>query len=335
MLIFVANKDSQLIMESLKTEQSFVCRHPEGQLIYLAEHLSLPASLNPHRQAIEILDKHDDYPLVAKRNIAHEVKIGDVTLGDGKLQLIAGPCSVESEDQLIETAKQLNKLGIKFMRGGAYKPRTSPYSFQGLGHDGLKLMQDVAKMHDLHAIVELMDVRLLDTFLEAGVSAIQIGSRNMQNYDLLKAVGRTKIPVILKRGLAATIKEWLLAAEYIAAQGNSQIILCERGVRSFEPSYRNMLDITAIPVAKKETHLPVIVDPSHAAGRTDLVAPLAKAAVAAGADGLLIEIHPQPSKALSDKDQALSFNEFEELVRDLKLINRAPHASEGSDELEK
>lgn len=317
MLIFVETNHVQAVQESLKAEQRFVCQHPEGTLVYLPEHTTLPPALNAHTHAFEVLPKHSEYPFVAKRNVAHEVKIGDVTLGTGDIQLIAGPCSVETEKQLSQTAHYLQSLGIKLLRGGAFKPRTSPYAFQGLGHDGLTLMQSVAKQHGLHTVTELMDVRLLDTFLEAGVGALQIGSRNMQNYALLKAVGQTQTPVVLKRGLAATIKEWLLAAEYIAAQGNSQIILCERGIRSFEPSYRNMLDITAIPVAKKETHLPVIVDPSHAAGRAELIAPLAKAAIAAGADGLLIEIHPNPEEALSDKAQALDFEAFGALVESL------------------
>jgi 3-deoxy-7-phosphoheptulonate synthase len=314
MLIFI-KQNHVAALDCLRQDTSFICQHPDGKIVFLPEHVELPEVLNAHAHAIEILPKHEDYPFVAKRNVANTVKIADVTFGDGQVQWIAGPCSIEGKPQLSQIAEFLSSHKINLLRGGAFKPRTSPYSFQGLGLEGLQVMQDVAKQYGMQTVTELMDVRLLDTFLEADVAAIQIGSRNMQNYDLLRAVGQAQVPVILKRGLAATIKEWLLAAEYIAATGNSQIILCERGIRSFEPSYRNMLDITAIPVAKKETHLPVIVDPSHAAGRAELIPPLVKAAIAAGADGILVEVHPNPAEALSDKEQALDFESFASLLR--------------------
>ncbi|MDY6992486.1 MAG: 3-deoxy-7-phosphoheptulonate synthase, partial [Pseudomonadota bacterium] len=211
----------------------------------------------------------------------------------------------------------------RLMRGGAFKPRTSPYTFQGKGIEGLTWFRQAADKYQLPIVTELMDVRMLESFLAHEVDVIQIGTRNMQNFDLLKEVGKIHTPVILKRGLCATLSEWLMSAEYIAAGGNHNIILCERGVRSFEKAYRNMLDVTAIPVLKKETHLPVIVDPSHAAGKTALVSPLAKAAVAAGADGLLVEMHPNPCEAWCDADQALTAEELKILMNELRPIAQA------------
>ncbi len=206
------------------------------------------------------------------------------------------------------------------MRGGAFKPRTSPYSFQGLGIEGLELLINAARPAGLPVVTELMDVRMLDTFLKHDVDVIQIGARNMQNFDLLKEVGRINKPVILKRGLSATVSEWLMAAEYIAAGGNHHIILCERGIRTFETAYRNCLDLTGVLVAKRETHLPVIVDPSHAGGKAWMVPALARAAVACGADGLLVEVHPNPCEALCDADQALTPQELADLMTSLAPI---------------
>jgi len=213
--------------------------------------------------------------------------------------------------------------GAMLMRGGAFKPRTSPYAFQGKGVDGLALLQDAAARHALPVVTELMDVRMLDTFLEHGVDVIQIGTRNMQNFDLLKEVGRVDVPVILKRGMSATVNEWLMAAEYIAAGGNHKIILCERGIRTFETAYRNVLDVTAVAVLKRETHLPVIVDPSHAGGKAWMVPALSCAAVAAGADGLLVEVHPNPPEAWCDADQALTPAEFGALMGRLDALAQA------------
>ena len=209
------------------------------------------------------------------------------------------------------------------MRGGAFKPRTSPYAFQGAGLEGLALLKEAAARHELPIVTELMDVRMLDTFMREGVDVIQIGTRNMQNFDLLKEVGKVDVPVILKRGMSATIAEWLMAAEYIAAGGNHRIVLCERGIRTFETAYRNVLDVTAIPMLKRETHLPVIVDPSHAGGKAWLVTALASAAVAAGADGLLVEIHPNPPEAWCDADQALTPAEFKALMQRLGAVAEA------------
>jgi 3-deoxy-7-phosphoheptulonate synthase len=251
------------------------------------------------------------------------IDAGGVPFGDNTVQVIAGPCSVETGEQMGAAADAARKGGARLMRGGAFKPRTSPYTFQGKGVDGLKLLRDAAGREKLPVVTELMDVRMLDTFLEYGVDVIQIGTRNMQNFDLLKAVGQVKTPVILKRGMSATISEWLMAAEYIAAGGNHNIIFCERGIRTFETAYRNVLDVTAIPVLKRETHLPVIVDPSHAGGKAWMVPALSCAAVAAGADGLLIEIHPKPVEAWCDADQALTPGEFATLMVQLRAVARA------------
>lgn len=251
------------------------------------------------------------------------INIRGMQLGGEQIQVIAGPCSIETQQQMDLAAQAVVDAGCRMMRGGAFKPRTSPYAFQGLGIEGLEIFQQAARRHNLPIVTELMDVRMLDTFIEHDVDVIQIGARNMQNFDLLKEVGRVNKPVILKRGLSATINEWLMSAEYIAAGGNHNIIFCERGIRTFETAYRNVLDITAIPVLKRETHLPVIVDPSHAGGKAWMVPALAQAAVAAGADGLLIEVHPNPCEAWCDADQALSPQELKQLMATLSVIAKA------------
>ncbi len=251
------------------------------------------------------------------------IDCGGIPIGGATVQVIAGPCSVETEAQMNAAAEGVRAGGARLMRGGAFKPRTSPYAFQGKGVEGLKLLKDAAARQGLPVVTELMDVRMLDAFVAHGVDVIQIGTRNMQNFDLLKAVGQVTTPVILKRGMSATISEWLMAAEYIAAGGNHNIVFCERGIRTFETAYRNVLDVTAIPVLKRETHLPVIVDPSHAGGKAWMVPALSCAAVAAGADGLLIEIHPTPSEAWCDADQALTPIEFATLMHQLVGIARA------------
>ena len=242
------------------------------------------------------------------------IDIGGIQLGGKQIQIIAGPCSVETQQQMDLSAQFVSEAGCRLMRGGAFKPRTSPYTFQGKGVEGLDMFRQAASKFKLPIVTELMDVRMLDTFLENDVDVIQIGTRNMQNFDLLKEVGRINKPVILKRGMSATISEWLMAAEYIAAGGNHNIIFCERGIRTFETYYRNVLDVTAIPVMKKETHLPIIVDPSHAGGKAWMVAALSQAAIAAGADGLLVEMHPNPSEAWCDADQALTPQELKKLM---------------------
>ncbi|HEX9802869.1 MAG TPA: 3-deoxy-7-phosphoheptulonate synthase [Gammaproteobacteria bacterium] len=245
------------------------------------------------------------------------IDIAGVPLGGKQIQIIAGPCSVETQEQMDLSAQYVHEAGCRLMRGGAFKPRTSPYAFQGKGVEGLDIFRRAAEKYKLPIVTELMDARQLDTFLEYDVDVIQIGTRNMQNFDLLKEVGRCNKPIILKRGMSATISEWLMSAEYIAAGGNHNIIFCERGIRTFETAYRNVLDVTAIPVLKKETHLPVIVDPSHAGGKAWMVPALARAAVAAGADGLLVEMHPTPCEAWCDADQALDPQELRELMGQL------------------
>jgi 3-deoxy-7-phosphoheptulonate synthase len=265
------------------------------------------------------------YKFVSKefRKERTRIRIRDFEVGGTEFIMMAGPCSVESEKQIMESAVAVAEAGGKVLRGGAFKPRTSPYAFQGLGERGLEYFRHAADKHHLPIVTELMDVRMLDAFLEWDVDIIQIGTRNMQNFDLLKEVGKVSKPVILKRGMAATVSEWLMAAEYIAAGGNHNIIFCERGVRSFETAYRNMLDVTAIPVLKRETHLPVIVDPSHAGGKAWLVPALSRAAIAAGADGLLVEMHPNPCAAWCDADQALTPQELNELMAVLGQIAQA------------
>ncbi len=259
------------------------------------------------------------YKIVArewhKENTVIDIK--GVPLGGKQIQIISGPCSVETQEQMETSAKFVKEAGCRLMRGGAFKPRTSPYTFQGKGVEGLDLFRKAADKYGLPIVTELMDVRMLDTFLEYDVDVIQIGTRNMQNFDLLKEVGRINKPVILKRGMAATISEWLMAAEYIAAGGNHNIIFCERGIRTYETYYRNVLDVTAVPVLKKETHLPVIIDPSHAGGKAWMVPALSRAAIAAGADGLLVESHPRPCEAWCDADQALSPDELKSLMGEL------------------
>ena len=248
------------------------------------------------------------------------VDIRGVPLGGNQIQIIGGPCSVETQEQMDLSAQFVHEAGCRLMRGGAFKPRTSPYAFQGHGVEGLAMFRKAADKYNLPIVTELMDARQIDAFLEYDVDVIQIGTRNMQNFDLLKEVGRINKPVILKRGMSATISEWLMAAEYIAAGGNHNIIFCERGIRTFETAYRNVLDVTAIPVLKKETHLPVIVDPSHAGGKAWMVAALSQAAIAAGADGLLVEMHPSPCDAWCDADQALTPDELKKLMGTLGAI---------------
>ena len=250
------------------------------------------------------------------------VKIEDLRIGGRDIIIMAGPCAIESKQQLLACAKLVKKLGVKVLRGGAFKPRTSPYNFQGLKEKGLKILASVKKEIGILTITEVLkleDVSLVVKYADI----LQIGARNMQNYPLLQAVGKIRKPILLKKGLSATIEEWLAAAEYILKEGNSRVILCERGIRTFETSTRFTLDISSIAVIKKLSHLPIIVDPSHAAGQREFVPSLAKAAIAAGADGLIIEIHPQPEKALSDGPQSLTFPEFSKLMSDLRLIAKA------------
>jgi 3-deoxy-7-phosphoheptulonate synthase len=248
------------------------------------------------------------------------VKVGGIEIGGDSVTVIAGPCAVENREQLLTAARQAKQAGAHILRGGAFKPRTSPYSFQGLEKEGLELLKEASIETGLPTVTEVIDERSMDLAYDY-VDMLQIGARNMQNFQLLKAAGQTNKPVLLKRGMSATIEEWLMAAEYIMSEGNGNIVLCERGIRTYEPSTRNTLDLSAIPVVKRLSHLPVIVDPSHATGDRQLVMPMSLAAIAAGADGLEIEMHPQPSRALSDGPQSLTPEGLSLLMRKLyKLI---------------
>jgi len=247
------------------------------------------------------------------------VRVGDAEIGGSRLAVIAGPCAVESEEQLLSTARFLKEQGVTILRGGAYKPRTSPYSFQGLEEEGLKILALARKETGLPVVTEAVSTKSLELAARY-VDIIQIGARNMQNFTLLQEAGRMKLPVILKRGLSATLEEWLNAAEYIMNEGNYNIILCERGIRTFETYTRNTLDLSSIPAVKELSHLPIIADPSHGTGRWKLVTPMSRAAIAAGADGLLVEVHPCPKEALSDGPQSLNFDSFTGLMDDIRKI---------------
>ena len=264
------------------------------------------------------------YKLVSRefKPEASVVSIGGVRLGGKQVIIMAGPCSVENRPMLLTTAKAVKRAGARILRGGAFKPRTSPYSFQGLGEEGLRYLREVGDATGLKVATELMDVRDIE-LIEQYTDIIQIGARNMQNFDLLKEAGQSRKPVLLKRGLSATITEFLLAAEYIVSQWNFNVIFCERGIRTFEDQTRFTLDLSAVPVIKKLSHLPVVVDPSHGTGHWDYVAPMAKAAVAAGADGLIIEVHPNPEVALSDGPQSLLPERFATLMAELKKVAHA------------
>lgn len=259
-------------------------------------------------------------------------EVGNIRVGGGHLMMIAGPCAIESEAILMQIAEAVKDAGANVLRGGAFKPRTSPYSFQGMGEDGLKILKAAGERFSMPVCTEVMDPRQVD-LVEKYTDVIQIGARNMQNFDLLKEVGRTRTPVLLKRGMSATVKDLLMSAEYVLSQGNRRVILCERGVRSFEDSTRNMMDLSSVPNVKGQSHLPIIVDPSHATGRRDLIPAMSRAGLAAGADGVHIEVHSCPEKALSDGPQALVPDQYARLMDELRaladLMGRTIDASEG------
>ena len=261
-----------------------------------------------------------EYPLAARRARPEGsiVAVGDVKIGPGTLTLIAGPCAVESREQLFTTAAAVKAAGAAILRGGTYKPRTSPYAFAGLGEEGLRLLAEAGREFHIPVVSEITSAELLPLF--DGIDMLQVGARNMQNYALLQALGRQKKPVLLKRGLAATYEEWMASAEYILREGNPNVVLCERGIRSYQSGTRGTLDLAAVPVMQSLTHLPVLVDPSHAAGVSEWVSALGRAAVAAGADGLMVEVHPEPGRALSDGQQALLPEEFAQLAEDARRI---------------
>jgi 3-deoxy-7-phosphoheptulonate synthase len=269
----------------------------------------------------EVLRITEPYKL-ASRTFKSEnsvVTVGDVRIGGDEVVVMAGPCSAESEEQVEGTAAAVRRAGAKVLRGGAFKPRSSPYSFQGLGEEGLRILRGAADRHNLKLVSEVMDLSQID-LVEQYAHILQVGARNMQNFTLLRELGRTRTPILLKRGISATIEEWLLSAEYILAGGNMNVMLCERGIRTFESYTRNTLDISAIPVVHKLSHLPIIADPSHGSGRRDMVASMARAAVAAGADGLIIEVHNDPDHALSDGAQSLFPGQFDRLMAELRII---------------
>src|SRR5467141_1541359 len=248
------------------------------------------------------------------------VRVGDATIGGDELAIIAGPCAIESHAQAFAVAEAVRRSGARFFRGGAFKPRTSPYAFQGLGEEGLRILAEVRETYGLKIVTEALDETGVD-LVEHYADMIQIGARSMQNFTLLRRVGKSSLPVLLKRGLSATLDEWLLAAEYIMAEGNYQVVLCERGVRTFAQSTRNTLDLAAIPAVRRISHLPVIVDPSHGTGKNYMVNPLARAGVAVGADGLIIEVHDHPERALCDGAQALTFSQYNQLVEEVRAIH--------------
>ena len=267
------------------------------------------------------ISESKDFKLVSREFQEKDtiIKIDGITLGGKEIIMVAGPCSVENEQQVMEAAVAIKKSGAKLLRGGAFKPRTSVYSFQGLGEDGLKILQNVKKKTKMPIVTEIMSpdmVKLVAKYADV----LQIGCRNMQNYTLLLEVGKIDIPVVLKRGFNSTLKEFLLSAEYIMAQGNSQIILCERGIRTFETMTRNTLDLSAVPILKKLSHLPVMVDPSHGTGKRELILPMARAAIAAGCDSLMVEVHPHPERALSDGSQSLHLDEFDRVMQGIRPI---------------
>jgi 3-deoxy-7-phosphoheptulonate synthase len=248
------------------------------------------------------------------------VAVGDAAIGGDELAIIAGPCAIESRAQAFTVAESVRRSGAKFFRGGAFKPRTSPYAFQGLGEDGLKILAEIREQFGLKIVTEALDEAGVD-LVERYADVIQIGARSMQNFTLLRRVGKSRLPVLLKRGLSATLDEWLLAAEYIMSEGNYKVVLCERGIRTFAQHTRNTLDLSAVPAVRRISHLPVIVDPSHGTGKNYMVTPLARAGVAVGADGLIIEVHDQPDRALCDGAQALTLEQYEQLVTEVRAIH--------------
>jgi 3-deoxy-7-phosphoheptulonate synthase len=269
----------------------------------------------------EVLRITEPYKRASRSFKPHDtvVTLGDVRVGGDEVIVMAGPCSAETDEQTMATAAAVKRAGAKVLRGGAFKPRSSPYSFQGLGEEGLQMLRRAADAHDLQLVSEVMDVSQID-LVGRYADMYQVGARNMQNFTLLRELGHVRKPVLLKRGISATIEEWLLSAEYILAGGNPDVILCERGIRTFETATRNTFDVSAIPVVKKLSHLPIVADPSHGAGRRDMVAPMARAAVAAGADGLIIEVHNDPDHALSDGAQSMFPGQFDRLMAELRII---------------
>ncbi|MCY6959236.1 3-deoxy-7-phosphoheptulonate synthase [Clostridium brassicae] len=332
MIIVMKPNVSKEKIQDLKTKlngRGIVVNLWEGEKYSVLGLLGDTSSINPSQiQADECVDKvlHVQEPYKKANRLFHPedtiIKVGNEEIGSSKIAVMAGPCSVESEEQLIGIAERIKKSGAGFLRGGAFKPRTSPYSFQGMKEEGLNILKKAREITGLPIVTEIMSTKLVEKFVE-DVDIIQVGARNMQNFDLLKELGRTKKTILLKRGLSATIEEFLMSAEYIMAGGNDNVILCERGIRTFETYTRNTLDLSAVPVIKKLSHLPIIIDPSHAGGMWWLVEPLAKAAVAVGADGLMIEVHNDPVNAKSDGAQSLKPEKFDSLMKSLRQVAKA------------
>lgn len=298
-------------IQHIQVELSRLLVLPKNNAAELTEHFTCIESATHTTQS---------FPLASLEwKTRTQVAVGNQVIGADDFSVIAGPCSVENEEQIYAVAEYLHSRGVPYIRGGAYKPRTSPYSFRGLGKKGLILLHNAAKTYNLKVVTEIMDLHLLDELMEYA-DVLQVGSRNMQNFYMLNELGKQNKPVLLKRGMHAKAKEWLLAAEYILSGGNEQVVLCERGIRSFDSDMRNVMDIGVIPFVKQLSHLPVIADPSHGTGDASRVTAMAMAAAAAGADGLMVEIHPLPQQALSDKQQALSFDEFDILLERLNAL---------------
>ncbi len=321
MVIHLKNIKSDSIkqfLDFLKTNQVRYRFAESANLVVLSQ--TYPESfLEPYKHIIRQINE-SAYPLAARSGFANTVvHIGDVKVGGDECIMMAGPCSVESEEQIFSIAEFLSKQGVKVLRGGAYKPRTSPYSFRGLGKQGLQLMRQAADAYQMKVVTEIMDLSLLDEVMQYA-DMLQVGSRNMQNFYMLTELGKVNKPIMLKRGMQAKVKEWLLAAEYILSGGNEQVILCERGIRSFDNETRNVMDVGVIPLIKELSHLPIIADPSHGTGASSRVTPLALASAIAGANGLLIEVHPNPEKALSDKYQAINYDTFASLQNQLNAL---------------
>lgn len=323
-----ADEDVERVCEKVREAggEAFVSRGKYQTIIGLvgdtARFTSLPLQSMPGVESVIRVGK--PYKMVAR--VLHPtpttVKVGTASLGPGTFALIAGPCAVESHEQAFEAARAAKAAGATILRGGAYKPRTSPYSFQGLGEAGLEILSECREMTGLPVVTEVLNPAHVERVAEIA-DCLQIGTRNMQNFELLKEVGAASTPVMIKRGMGATVEEWLMAAEYVAQRGNSEIVLCERGIRTFEPSTRNTLDLGGMLVAKKESHLPVIVDPSHAMGRAELVMPMARAALAAGADAVMVDVHGSPTDALVDGSQALTPDEVLALGAELGALSSA------------
>jgi 3-deoxy-7-phosphoheptulonate synthase len=313
-------------VESLLREHGLqVVRAPEpGPVVLAAVGEGTHPALERVRAMGGVADAHripEPFKLASRsfRRDTSVIRVGDVDIGGSAVVLMAGPCTIESEEQMLRTAEAVRAAGARVLRGGAFKPRTSPYSFQGLGEEGLKLMRRVADQHGLLVISEIMDKSQIG-LMERYVDILQVGARNMQNFSLLRDLGKVARPVLVKRGLSATVDEWLMSAEYVIAGGNDRVLVCERGIRAYETYTRNTLDLNAVAVAKSLSHLPVIVDPSHATGVRDKVVPLARAAIAAGADGLLVEVHYDPERAICDGPQSLFPEQFSALASQIRLI---------------